>query len=41
VGSTYLILLEIYPGVTVLKIIEIGCHYSSELLQKQKGCSFF
>jgi len=37
VGSTYLILLEIYSGVTVPKIIQIGTH-GTKLLQKRKGC---
>jgi len=32
--------LEIYSGVTVPKIIEIG-RRSTKLLQKQKRCSFF
>jgi len=34
VGSTYLILLEIYLGVTVPKIIEI-CWHSTKLLQQE------
>ena len=41
VGSTHLVLLEIYSGViTVPKIIEIGLHLT-KLLQKPKGCRFF
>ena len=39
VGSKYLILLEIYSGVTVPKIMEIGWH-STNLMQKAKKCSF-
>jgi len=38
-GSTYLILFEIYSGVTVPKIIDIGWH-STKLLWKRKGAVF-
>jgi len=39
VGSTHLVLLEIYSGIIMPKIIEIGWHLT-KLLQKQKGTCF-